>query len=220
MYTEDAPPSSYKENGELKGLSVEIVREILRRIGQTATIEMVPWARGYKQTVTEANTALFSTTRLPQRESLFFWVGPLYHQRWGFYRWKGSNIHVPDMEAAKRVARIGAYHQDAKMQYLLAQGFDNLVPANKNINNVLHLKKGNIDLRLSSALNMPHLVKKAGVSPSQVELAYTFRTVGNYITFSRTTSPHVVRLWQAVFEELKADGSYQQLCLNHGVEPE
>lgn len=220
LYTEDAPPSSYQEKGRLKGLSVEIVREILRRIGQPDTIEMVPWARGYKLTLTDANTALFSTTRLPQRESLFTWVGPLYQQRWGFYRWKGSGIQVADMEAAKRVNRIGTYHQDAKMQYLQARGFENLVPTNHNINNVMHLKKGNIDLWVSSDFNMPHLVRQAGVSPSQLELAYAFHTVGNYITFSKVTSPHVVRLWQAVFEEMKADGSYQRIRLNHGVEAE
>jgi polar amino acid transport system substrate-binding protein len=220
LYTEDAPPSAYKEKGRLKGLSVEIVREILRRIGQPDTIEMVPWARGYKLTLTDANTALFSTTRLPQRESLFSWVGPLYQQRWGFYRWKGSDIQVADMEAAKRVDRIGTYHQDAKMQYLQARGFKNLVPTNQNINNVMHLKKGNIDLWVSSDFNMPHLVRQAGVSPSQVELAYAFHTVGNYIAFSKATSPHVVRLWQAVFEEMKADGSYRRICLNHGIEAE
>jgi polar amino acid transport system substrate-binding protein len=220
LYTENAPPSSYEEKGRLKGLSVEIVREILRRIGQPDTIEMVPWARGYKLTLTDANTALFSTTRLPQREDLFSWVGPLYQQRWGFYRWKGSGIRVPDMEAAKRVNRIGTYRQDAKMQYLQAQGFDNLVPTNNNLNNLMHLKKGNIDLWVSSDFNMAHLARQAGLSPSQLELACAFHTVGNSIAFSKATSPHVVRLWQAVFEEMKADGSYQQICLNYGVEPE
>lgn len=220
LYTEDAPPSSYAENGRLKGLSVEIVREILRRIGQPDTIEMVPWARGYKQALTDANTALFSTSRLPQRDPLFSWVGPLYRQRWGFYRWKGSGIRVSNMAAAKRLDRIGTYHQDAKMQYLQAQGFDNLVPTNKNINNLMHLKKGNIDLWVSSDFNMPHLARQAGVSPGQVELAYAFHTVGNYIAFSIATSPDVVRLWQAVFEEMKADGSYRRICLNYGVAPD
>ena len=220
LYTENAPPSSYKEDGQLKGFSIDIVREILRRIGQPDTIEMVPWARGYKLTLSDANTALFSTSRLPQRETLFSWVGPLYHQQWGFYRWKGSGIQIMNMEDAKRVERIGTYHQDAKMQYLQAQGFENLVSTNKNISNVLHLKRRNVDLWVSSDFNMPHLVRQAGVSPNQVELAYTFHTIGNYIAFSKTTSPHVVRLWQAVFEEMRADGSYQRICLKYGLNPE
>ena len=219
LYTEDSPPSSYVVKGRITGLSVEIVREILKRTGQPDTITLVPWARGYRLALSEANTALFSTTRLPQRENQFAWVGPLYRQRWGFYKRKGNRIAIEDMDAARRVARIGTYHQDAKMQYLEAQEFDNLVPTNKNTTNVTHLMRGNIDLWVSSDFNMPHLVRQAGVSPNQLELAYAFQTVGNYIAFSTQTSPHVIRLWQAVLEDMTSDGSYQRICRKYNYSP-
>lgn len=106
------------------------------------------------------------------------------------------------------------------MQYLMVQGFKNLAPTNKNITNVEHLKRGNIDLWVSSDLNMPHIVRQAGLDPSQVELAYAFRTVGNYIAFSNRTSPHVIRLWQAVLDEMKNDGSYARICRRYGYEPD
>jgi len=212
IYTEDYAPSAYVEKGKIKGLSVEIVQEILRRIGKPDTITVVPWARGYQLALSEANVVLFSTTRLPQREALFSWVGPLYRQRWGFYRWKGSGVSISDMETARKVARIGTYRQDAKMQYLQAKGFDNLVPTNKNITNVAHLKRGDISLWASSDFNLAHLARQAGVSSDQLELAYAFHTVHNYIAFSKSTSPHVVRLWQAVFEEMESDGSYRRIC--------
>ena len=220
LYTEDSPPSSYEEKGRIKGLSTEIVQEILRRIGQPDTIALVPWARGYKLVQSDAGTALFSTTRLSQREALFSWVGPLYRQRWGFYRWKGSGIDVTGIEAAKLVARIGTYNQDAKMQYLQALGFENLVPTNKNIINVTHLKRGNIDLWVSSDFNVPYLADQAGVSADQLELAYAFHSVGNYIAFSKATSPHVIRLWQAVLDEMKSDGSYQRICSKYKYLPQ
>jgi len=220
FYTEDSPPSSYDENGRIKGLSADIVREILRRIGQPDTIALVPWARGYQLAQSEADTALFSTTRLPQREAMFSWVGPLYRQRWGFYRWHASPVRIMDIEAAKQVKRIGTYRQDAKMQYLQALGFENLVPTNKNITNLTHLQRGNIDLWVSSDFNMPYLARQAGVSADQLALAYAFHTVGNYIAFSKGTSPHVIRLWQAVLDEMKSDGSYQRICLEYNYVPE
>jgi polar amino acid transport system substrate-binding protein len=219
LFSEDSPPSAYEEHGRIKGLSIDIVREILSRIGQPDTISLVPWARGYQLALSDADTALFSTTRLPQREDLFAWVGPLYLQRWGFYRWKGTGNEVTDIESAKRVNRIGTYHQDAKMQYLQALGFENLVPTNKNSTNVLHLMRGHIDLWISSDFNMPHLARQAGVLPDQLELAYPVHTVGNYIAFSKATSPHVIRLWQAVLDEMKSDGSYQRICRKYNYEP-
>ena len=220
LYTEDSPPSSYDDNGRIKGLSADIVREILRRIGQPDTIALVPWARGYQLAQSEADTALFSTTRLSQREAMFLWVGPLYRQRWGFYRWHASPIRIAEIEAARQVTRIGTYRQDAKMQYLQALGFENLVPTNKNITNLTHLQRGNIDLWVSSDFNMPYLARQAGVSPDQLALAYAFHTVGNYIAFSKRTSPHVIRLWQAVLDEMKSDGSYLRICREYNYVPE
>ncbi len=220
LYTEDSPPSAYDENGRIKGLSVDIVREILRRIGQPDTIALVPWARGYQLVQSEADTALFSTTRLPQREAMFSWVGPLYRQHWGFYRWHASPIRIADIEAARQVKRIGTYRQDAKMQYLQALGFENLVSTNKNITNLTHLQRGDIDLWVSSDFNMPYQARQAGASPDQLALAYRFHTVGNYIAFAKGTSPHVIRLWQAVLDEMKSDGSYQRICREYSYVPE
>jgi ABC-type amino acid transport substrate-binding protein len=111
---------------------------------QTSPAIVAQWQATLAQN--DADSAIFATTRLPQRETLFAWVGPLYMQDWGFYRWKGAGIAVADIQAAKQVARIGTYHQDAKMQYLQALGFENLVATNNNITNVTHLKRGNIDL--------------------------------------------------------------------------
>ncbi len=219
LYTEDSPPSSYKENKQLKGLSVEIVQEILKRIGRSDVISIVPWARGYKLAKSGVNNALFATTRVPNREALFLWVGPLYQQRWGFYRWKGSGVEVATLEAAKRVAGIGTYLQDAKMQYLQALGFTNLVPTNQNINNVKHLQEANIALWVSSDFNMPFLARDANVSPDQLELSYAFHTVDNYIAFSKGTSPHIIRLWQMVLDEMKSDGSYQEICHRYNYKP-
>jgi ABC-type amino acid transport substrate-binding protein len=67
---------------------------------------------------------------------------------------------------------------------------------------------------------MPHLARQAGVSPDQLELAYAFHTAGNYIAFSKGTSPHVIRLWQAVLDEMKSDGSYRRICRKYNYEPQ
>jgi polar amino acid transport system substrate-binding protein len=105
------------------------------------------------------------------------------------------------------------------MQYLQALGFNNLIPTNQNINNVKHLEQANIDLWVSSDFNMPFLARKADVSPDQLELIYPFHTVDNYIAFSKKTSPHVIRLWQMVLDEMKADGSYREICHRYNYKP-
>lgn len=214
IFTENSPPANYLEKGRLKGLSVDIVREILRRLKIPAGIQIVPWARGYTMALTQPNVALFSTTRLPQREKLFKWVGPLYHQTWGFYARRDSAITISSLDQAKSVARIGTYYKDAKEQYLLANNFRNLVSTNKNLSNIRHLMDGTIDLWVSSDFNMPYLAQQAGVNPDRLKLVFPFKRVQNYIAFSNKSPDALVALWQQTLDELKDDGTYDRLCNN------
>ena len=215
IYTENSPPANYLADGRLQGLSVEIVREILRRHKRPDTIEIVPWARGYTMALNQPNVALFSTTRLPQREKSFKWVGPIYSQTWGFYGKTGSGIKINSIEGAKRVARIGTYHKDAKEQYLLARGFRNLVSTNKNISNIRHLLDGSIDLWISSDFNMPFLARQAGIEPDKLELVFAFKKVQNYVAFSIQTPDALVNQWQQTLDAIKHDGTYDRLCREH-----
>ncbi len=212
IYTENSPPGNYLNKGKIEGLAVDIVREILVRQKMPDNIQVVPWARGYALALNQPNVALFSTTRLSQREKRFKWVGPIYTQTWGFYGKKGSDFKINSLEDAQKVARIGTYYKDAKEQYLKRKGFDNLVSTNKNISNIRHLINGNLDLWVSSDFNMPYLAKQAGVDPDQLELVYAFRRVNNYIAFSIQTPDYIIETWQQTLEKIKRDGTYPKFC--------
>ena len=212
IYTENNPPASYTRDGKPAGMAVEVVREILRRLNQADTIEIVPWSRGYNMALSLENVALFSTTRLPHRERLFHWVGPIYTQTWGFYALKGSDFHIKSLEEAKTVGRIGTYRDDAKEQFLKHKGFTNLLSANRNMINVRHLLQGDIDLWVSSDLNVRDIVSQAGVDPSLVELVFPFHQVDNYIAFSiETDKIKVEDAWQKILDEMKQDGTYERI---------
>jgi polar amino acid transport system substrate-binding protein len=201
-------------------LAVEIVKEILRRLDLPDTIEVVPWARGYSMALSEPLVGLFSTTRLPQREKLFHWVGPVYTQTWGFYAKKGSGIRIRTLAEAMEIPRIGTYHKDAKEQFLRAKGFANLISANRNISNVRHLLKGDIDVWVSSDFNMPYLVRQAGEDPNDFVEAFAFRRVDNYIVFSLQTPEELVAAWQQTLAQMKRDGTYRKICARFDYFPE
>jgi polar amino acid transport system substrate-binding protein len=211
LYTEDSPPGSFLKGGKPAGVVVDLVREILRRLDQHGTISLVPWVRGYTMALNRPNTAVFATTRLPVRETLFQWVGPVYQQHWGFYAKKGSSLTIRCLDDAKKISRIGSYAKDAKREFLLGQGFSNLVNAGNNTVNIKHLMAGRIDLMVSSDFNMPWLMIQAGFDPKEVQLAYGFRTVNNYIAFSLKTDAAIVNHWQQVLEDIKQDGTYERI---------
>jgi polar amino acid transport system substrate-binding protein len=81
ILTENMPPLNYVENGVLVGPSVEVVKEIQRRVGSQEQIQVYPWARAYKMALEEKNVILFGMTYTKVREDKFKWVGPLATKR-------------------------------------------------------------------------------------------------------------------------------------------
>lgn len=126
LLTEELPPLNFTDQGALTGLSVDVVHEIQRRVGNTDPIEVVPWARGYKDIQEMPNTVLFSTTRTEDRERLFQWVGPLARWEYVFYKKRGSPITLDTLDAARDVGSIATYRDDARKQFLKERGFTNL----------------------------------------------------------------------------------------------
>ena len=84
IMTEHWVPYQFKENDTIRGISVDLLVDLLDRVGSRqgrADIEMVPWARGYRYAQKIKNAILFLTSRTPEREHLFKWVGPVIQNR-------------------------------------------------------------------------------------------------------------------------------------------
>lgn len=121
IYCEDDPPFQINKNGQLTGLTAEVVQEIQKRVGNKDKIEVVPWARGYQALETQANTVLFSVSRTKERNDLFQWVGPVNEISYGLYAKSDTKIKLNNFEDAKKLKSIGVYINDIRDQYLTQQ---------------------------------------------------------------------------------------------------
>ncbi len=78
--TEQFPPFSYQEDGKLQGISVDLLDKMLGHMNMTlnrSEIKLLPWDQGYQKALQDNSTVIFSTGRIPEREALFKWVGPI-----------------------------------------------------------------------------------------------------------------------------------------------
>ncbi len=78
--TEQFPPFSYQEDGKLQGIFVDLLEKMLEHMNTTSNrseIKLLPWDQGYQMALQDNNTVIFSTGRIPEREALFKWVGPI-----------------------------------------------------------------------------------------------------------------------------------------------
>lgn len=206
VLTEEVRPFAYHEDGRLTGYSVEVVSEIMRRLGVDLPIQVQPWARIFKTAQARPGVVLFSAARTPEREALFHWVGPLTTFSWCFYARRGSGLSVVSLDDARKVGRIGVYRNDVRHQYLESQGFTNLDVADNNELNVRKLMADRIDLVALGGEGVGYLLDAAGVSRDSVEPHFCFRQADLYIAFSLGTDPAVVAGWRQVFSNLEKEG--------------
>ena len=211
ILTENLPPLNYVEDGVLVGPSVDIVREIQRRVGSQEEIKVYPWARAYKMALEEENVVLFGMTHTEVRHEQFKWIGPLATKRDILVAKKGSGIRINSLEDAKKVKRIGTLRDDTRERLLKSQGFTNLEPVSDEQMNAQKLVLGRIDLWTYKIPGLRTVCDLAGVDYKEMEEVYSLREINVDIAFSKKTSDSIVQKWKNAFNEMVADGTLMKI---------
>lgn len=208
LLTEDYPPfNMLLANGQITGLSTDIVREMFRRAGVPYRLDLLPWVRGFNTTVIEKQTCLFSTTRTENREHQFKWVGPLVANSWTLYAGPASPAPILSLEGARRY-KIGGYSGDAESQYLISLGFNvELTPTDEL--NPRKLALGRIDFWASSQYRGGYLVAKEKLP--QLKPVLTFNTVLLYLACNKGVDDVTIRQLGDALKDMQHDGAITQL---------
>jgi len=218
ILTENLPPLNYVKDGVLVGPSVEIVKEIQRRVGSNEQIKVYPWARAYKMALEEENVVLFGMTHTEVREDIFKWIGPLATKRDILVAKKGSGIRINSLEDAKKIGRIGTLRDDTRERLLKKHGFTNLEPVSDEQINAKKLVLGRIDLWAYKKPGLKTVCELAGVDYNEVEEVYHLRVINVDIAFSKKTSDSIVQKWRNAFSEMLADGTIMKIRSKWKVE--
>lgn len=211
ILTENLPPLNYVKDGELVGPSVEIVKEIQRRVGSYEKIQVYPWARAYKMALEDENVVLFSTTHTKERDEKFKWVGPLATKRDILVAKKSLGIIINTLDDAKRVGHIGTLRDDTREILLKMHGFTNLEPVSDEQLNAQKLVLGRIDLWAYKIPGLRTVCDLAGVDHNELEEVYHLREINVSIAFSKKTSDSIVKEWKNAFDEMLADGTIMRI---------
>lgn len=213
IYTEENPPWNYKEDSQVKGISTQIVRLIQKEIDNGDKIELIPWSRGYNETLTMPNRVLFSTARIPQREELFYWIGPVVSNKIYLYKHKSNPNQFYTLEDAKKAKTIDAGPStNAAHMALKEKGFANLSTLSREIASLKGLQNQRVELLALAKENLLPKSIQEGVNEDEFEntgiiaLEYDL-----YIVFSKTTKEEIVLKWQNAFEKLQKNGTIEMI---------
>ena len=207
IVTEENPPYNFTdEHGNITGQSTEIVLALVKNTSSDAVIQVQPWSDGYGLVQKQPGTALYSTGRMPFREDLFKWVGPIgFSDEW-FYAKRGSDIKITSLDDAKKVKSIAVYKNDSNQLFLIEKGFTNLDVSDNDLQCIQKLVDGKVDLWLGPSEGLPFLAYKEGINPAEIEPVSYVRRVEWYIAFNKQAPDATIASWQKALDALKIPG--------------
>ncbi|MHB8117894.1 MAG: substrate-binding periplasmic protein [Methanothrix sp.] len=206
---EQAPPLNFQEDGKLQGISVDLVEKIWERMGvdlNRSIIKIMPWTEGYQMTLKENNTVLFATGRIPEREQLFKWAGPLWSNKHLLLSRNDRNIIIKAPDDLKKI-KIGTLKDSLLTQLLQDQGVkkEDLVLAATRMSLLEMLKNGTIDAWASGEIVGIWLLNQSGANASDYKVAYVIGQSDDYYAFNNRTSDSIVQSFQQALDYLKSN---------------
>lgn len=219
LLTENFPPYNMAKNGKnfakdenIEGIAVDIMRETFQRAGISYNLTLrFPWERIYKLALEKPGYGVFVMARLPDREALFKWVGPIGPDDWVMLAKADSKIQLESLEQARRY-KIGAYKGDAIAESLDKQGLKPMV-ALRDQDNVQKLMEGQIDLWATGDPAGRYLARQVGVNGLKTVLR--FNSAQLYLALNKDVPDEVVARLQAALDELRNSGRIDEIMARY-----
>ncbi len=92
------PPFSYKENGKVTGIDIDIINEMGKRLNIKFNISLVPWKRLIMMTQLGDCDGSMSLFRTPEREKFSLYTYPVHYSSFVIFVMKGKEFKFTKIE--------------------------------------------------------------------------------------------------------------------------
>ena len=205
--TEEWAPFNYQEDGNVTGISVEILEAVFKNTGlnrSQVNVRIVPLEEGFQIAQNNTSTVLFSIVRTPERESLYKWAGPFTKASFVLYAPMSRNITISSPEDLNKY-QIGAVKSSIENNLLTSQGVNaSQIVNGKNPEDLLRmLEEGQIDLWATGDLAGRHQMLQTATDPNAYEIVYNLKENDLYYIFSKDVPDTLVNAFQQALENVR-----------------
>ncbi|WP_319580779.1 transporter substrate-binding domain-containing protein [uncultured Methanospirillum sp.] len=209
ILTEDNAPLNYIENGTLQGITVDMMEEILNRMGSNLTrdsFKVISWNDAYTQISNNPDTMILAMDRLPEREDQFLWAGPVITVPQVLFVRTDSNLSDETDIGALRIVTIT---DDCGKTYAINAGADesNIVEVPSTGDAVRMVENGSVDAWVYNELAGMKAIDQFAKDPNTFGMGKELGSSRVYYAFNRGTSPAFVQEVNATIQSLKRDRS-------------
>ena len=207
----DEPPGSYfVHEGIIDGISVDVVREIQKRIGQKSKIQILPEDVVLERARTQPDVVAMSYTRNKDREQQFRWITQVIRKPWVLYARRP--LEVANVEAMRSVGSIGVVRGDVRAKWLESQKFTNTREFPDHKAAIKAMLRGKVDSVFTEPSAVAYTCRDLKCSEKDVVNVYSPKASDVYILMSLATSDAEFDRWVTAAEGMKADGTMQAIA--------
>jgi polar amino acid transport system substrate-binding protein len=168
-YSAEWPPYAFMKDGDVVGITTDLLRAACKEAKLGCAFVQLPWARAYLTARNVPNTLVYPTTRTPDREADFRWLGPMGPTLPGaawVWRMKDREVNAASYRDLNRY-HVGVVVGDSPVRELGLRGVskDALDFANSNDINVRKFVSGRVDAIIDTDLGMAWQLKQQSRVP-------------------------------------------------------
>ncbi len=218
--TEHLPPYQIiNDDTSVSGFATEVVSEVARRANIDYNLHGYSWVRTYNLALKKANFCIFSIARIPSRENLFAWIGPVTEKNNAVVWSLKSNVHGREVKTLNDLKRYttAVNKNDVTHTAMLDIGLTEnenlyvLVHSNSLVN--LLVTRPEIDFIVADDITIPHRAKLSGVSIDLLlrVIEVESLSLNFYLACNIDTDRNIIERLKTNLAKIHQDGTYQKI---------
>lgn len=216
FYAANISPTAYARNGVFQGYAIEIMNEVVRRLGYPQhTILLLPLKRALEDTRNNEKALLANIVRNPEREKHYKWLYKIRDITFHYVTLKGRKPVTH--ETAVNLRSVGVLSSAAVHEALRKQRGIHIQTTHNDAINLRMLVAGRIDAWFTSSVLLTGAMKK--VRNVQLDDLWVSEPVEGsdsiYAAAGLGMPDEEVQRWRDAFNSMNKDGTYQAIMAKY-----
>ncbi len=213
------PPHIYKENGEIKGLRVEFLTELFKRMGYRYVPKVAPWSRAVIMVKEGKVDGICSIWYKPEREAFLYYPKlPYVLEIQAIYQRIGEKEIPYRTPKDFKGLRVGTIRGFAFPKEFLESPFFKIQTVSTDKQNFIKLAMGRLDVVISDSIVGDYMIRQEGLQDR------VFRNKNNYnegfwgyLAFAKglPDGKLLAEEYDRVMKDLLREGFYNHIFLKY-----
>lgn len=200
-------PFNFRAKGAVTGVTVDILESILKENNiefSEKNIVLDSWSSVFSQAIVTQNSILITATRLPEREAMFQWIGPITDVQLGIISKKSANVSLKDVKDLQGYRIVSVKNTAAERAFVKLGGDVNaLVRVSTPKQAYKMLEYDRVNAVIATDLPFVYDAVNSGMNIDEYELAFLLKKAPYFIVAHKAMDPKIVEGLQKSLDKLK-----------------